>query len=130
MWVGDQKMVGRRKGEKVVKRCLSLGGTGTGSRDTLGSELALVKADNIGGGSLGDLGGGLAEEDLGVDGVTLVRVDTTVSTVGATAGLGSLLDDNVADNELLGVKTLGLSVSLGVLEKGKEELDRLDGPST
>lgn len=92
--------------------------------------MALVKADNIGGGSLGDLGGGLTEEDLGVDGVTLVRVDTTVGTVRATAGLGSLLDHNVADDELLSLETLGLSVGLGVLEKGKEELDRLDGPST
>lgn len=127
MCVCDEKMVDR---ERVKERCLGLGGTGTGSRDTLGSELALVKADNVGGGSLGDLGGGLAEEDFGVDGVTLVRVDTTVSTVRATAGLGSLLDHNVADNELLSLETLGLSVGLGVLEKGKEELDRLDGPST
>lgn len=108
---------------------LGLGGTGGG--DTLLGELALVEADGkVGGAGLGHLGGGLAEEDLGVDRVTLVRVDTTVSTVRATAGLGSLLDHNVADNELFRVETLALSVGLGVLEKGKEELDRLDGPST
>ncbi len=65
-----------------------------------------------------------------MDGVTLVRVDTTVGTERATTGLGSLLDDNVADDELLNVKALGLSVGLSVLKEGKEELDRLDGPST
>ena len=113
-----------------VRNCLGLGG-GAGSLDTLLGELALVEADSeVSRGSLGDLGGGLAEEDLGVDGVTLVRVDTTVSTVRATAGLGCLLDDNVADDNLLGVKALGLSVGLSVLEQSEEELDRLDGPST
>lgn len=65
-----------------------------------------------------------------MDGVTLVRVDTTVSTVRATAGLGGLLDHDVADDELLSVKALGLGVGLGILKEGKEELDRLDGPST
>lgn len=110
------------------ENCLGLDGT-SGSNALLG-ELALVEADNIGGLSLGDLGGGLSKEDLGVDGVTLVRVDTTVSTVRAAAGLGGLLDDNVADDKLLGLEALGLSVGLGVLKEGKEELDRLDGPST
>lgn len=107
-----------------------LGLDGTSSSNAVLGELALVEADNVGGGSLGNLGGRLAKEDLGVDGVTLVRVDTTVGTVRATAGLGSLLDHNVADDELLGLETLGLSVGLGVLQEGKEELDRLDGPST
>ena len=65
-----------------------------------------------------------------MDGVTLVRVDTTVGTERAATGLGGLLDNNVADNKLLDVKALGLGVGLGVLKEGKEELDRLDGPST
>lgn len=109
--------------------CLSLGGTG--SSNTLLGELALVEADSkVGGSGLGDLSGGLGEEDLGVDGVTLVRVDATVSTERATAGLRGLLDDNVADDKLLSLETLSLGVSLGVLQKGKEKLDRLDGPST
>lgn len=111
--------------------CEDLGLGGTGGGDALLGELALVEAHSqVRRGSLGDLGGGLGEEDLGVDGVALVRVDTTVSTVRAAARLGSLLDDNVADDELLSVKALGLGVRLGVLEQSKEELDRLDGPST
>lgn len=110
------------------RNCLGLDGTGSG--DTLLGELALVKADNVGGLGLGDLSGGLGEEDLSVNGVTLVRVDTTVSTERATTGLGGLLDDDVADDKLLDLETLGLGVSLSVLEEGKEELDRLDGPST
>lgn len=111
-----------------MRDCLGLDGTG-GSNALLG-ELALVEADDLGRGSLGHLGSGLAEEDLGVDGVTLVRVDATVGTVRAAAGLGGLLDHNVADDKLLGLEALGLSVGLSVLEEGKEELDRLDGPST
>lgn len=103
---------------------------GTSGGDALLGELALVEAEGNVGVSLGHLGSGLAQQDLGVDGVALVRVDATVGTVRATTGLGSLLDHNVADDELLGLESLGLSVGLGVLEKGKEELDRLDGPST
>ena len=34
-------------------------------------------------------------------GMTLVRVDTTVCAVGAAAGLGCLLDDDVFDEEVL-----------------------------
>lgn len=112
-------------------KCENLGLGGTGGGNALLGELALVEAHSqVRRGSLGDLGGGLGEEDLGVDGVALVRVDAAVSTVRAAARLGSLLDDNVADDELLGVKALGLGVGLGVLEQSKEELDRLDGPST
>lgn len=44
--------------------------------------------------------------------------------------LRSLLDDNVLDEELVLVEAVDLSVGLGVLDEGKEELGRLDGPAT
>ncbi len=122
------RMMKQKGSSAVTTKRLGLDGAGSGN--TLGGELTLVETHNIGRGSLGNLGSGLAEQDLGVDGVALVRVDTTVSTVRATARLGCLLDDDVADDELLGLKALGLGVGLSVLEKGEEELDRLDGPST
>lgn len=63
-------------------------------------------------------------------GVALVRVDSTVGTVSPPPGLGSLLNDNVLDDQLLDIKVLSLSVGLGVLEETEDELDRLLGPST
>lgn len=68
--------------------------------------------------------------DLNVAGVALVRVDTTVGTVSTTAGLGGLVDVDVADDKVLSLQTLALSVGLGVLQQAQDELDRLDGPST
>lgn len=109
----------------------SLGGSGrTAGSDTLLSNLALVEADGNIGRSLWHLCGGLAQQDFGVNGVTLVWVDTSVSSVCAATGLGSLLNDNVSDNELFSVQSLCLSVGLGVLQKSQKKLDRLDGPST
>lgn len=68
--------------------------------------------------------------DLNVARRAAVRVNTTVRPVGAAVGRGSLLNNNVADNKGLDVQTAGLGVSLGVLKKAKQELDRLDGPAT
>lgn len=53
-----------------------------------------------------------------------------MGTESATVGLGCLLDNNVADNELVDIETVNLGVGLGVLEQAKEELGRLDGPAT
>lgn len=68
--------------------------------------------------------------NLNVARVTLVRVDSTVSSVSPSSGLGGLVDADVLDEELFGVESLGVSVRLGVLEEREDELDRLDGPST
>lgn len=53
-----------------------------------------------------------------------------MSTVRASALLGSLVDLDVLDNEGTGVEALGVGVGLGVLEKGEEVLSRLDGPAS
>lgn len=108
---------------------LGLGGGAAGS-DTLLGDLALVEADSDVARCLGHLRGGLAQQNLGVNRVALVRVDSSVGSVCAAAGLGCLLDDDVADDELFSVQSLGLSVGLGVLQQSQKELDRLDGPST
>ncbi len=55
---------------------------------------------------------------------------TTVSTVRASALLGSLVDLDVLDDEGTGVEALGVGVGLGVLEEGEEVLSRLDGPAS
>lgn len=90
------------------------------------------------------------EEDLNVAGVALVWVDATVRTIGAAAGFlkdskdvgrrynalagrrtyGSLLHDDILDDQVLQVKTLGIRVGLGVLQEAKEKLDRLLRPPT
>lgn len=44
--------------------------------------------------------------------------------------LGGLLNDNVADDELVDVETVNLGVGLGVLQEAEKELGRLDGPAT
>lgn len=62
--------------------------------------------------------------------VALVRVDTTVSAVRATAGLGCLLYDNVFDEEVFERERLGVGVRFGVLQKAGDETDRLLGPAT
>ena len=72
---------------------------------------------------------------------------TTVSTVCAAALLGCLVDLDVLDDQVAGIKTLGICVCLGVLEETyqgqhfvletvtlevrhtKEEFSGLDGPS-
>ena len=53
-----------------------------------------------------------------------------MSTVRASALLGSLVDLDVLDNEGTGVEALGVGVGLGVLEEGEEVLSRLDGPAS
>lgn len=55
---------------------------------------------------------------------------TTVGTVCSAALLGGLVDLNVLDNQGTSVKTLGIGVGLGVLEKVEQVLGRLDGPSS
>lgn len=105
-------------------------GDSTGSSHALLGELALVQANSHIRGSLGDLLSGLSKVDLNVARRAAVRVDTTVSTVSAAVSLRGLLHSNVADNKSLSVKTLSLSVRLGVLKKAKKELDRLHRPAT
>lgn len=54
---------------------------------------------------------------------------TAVSAVCAPSLLGGLVDLDVLDNQVGGVKTLGVGVGLGVLEEREDELGRLDGPA-
>lgn len=51
-----------------------------------------------------------------------------MGTVGAPALLGGLVDLDVLDDQVAGVKTLGVGVGLGVPEEREEVLGRLDGP--
>lgn len=107
------------------------GGLGSCSSDAALSKLTLVSwAGQSTAVCLGNLSRWLREVDLDVARVTLVGVDSTVGTVSAPAGLGGLVDADVADLNVLHVQALGLSVGLGVLEQAVDELDRLDGPST
>lgn len=71
----------------------------------------------------------LGEDELDVARVGHVRVDTTVSTVCPPALLGGLVDLDVLDDQVAGVKTLGIGVGLGVLEKTEKELGGLGGPA-
>ena len=57
------------------------------------------------------------------------NTDTTVSTVCATTLLGCLVDLDVLDDQIAGIKTLGVCVGFGVLEETEEELGRLDRPA-
>lgn len=59
----------------------------------------------------------------------MILTYTTVSTVCAAALLGGLVDLDVLDNKVGGVKTLGVGVGLGVLEERENELSALDGPA-
>lgn len=52
-----------------------------------------------------------------------------MGTVCAAALLGGLVDLDVLDDEVAGVKTLGVGVGLGVLEEREEELSALHGPA-
>ena len=58
-----------------------------------------------------------------------VSTYATVGTVCAAALLGGLVDLDVLDDQVGGVKTLGVGVGLGVLEEREDELGRLDGPA-
>lgn len=79
---------------------------------------------------LGDLGRRLRKVDLNVRRAVPVGVNATVRPVGAAVGLGGLVHHDVADDNRLGVKALGVRVRLGVLQQSAEELDRLHGPAT
>ena len=103
---------------------------GARSCHTLLSKLALVQAhrhDRLG---LLHLLRGRSKEDLDVARVAAVRVDTTVSTIGAAVSRRSLLNNNVADNQCLSVHILCLSVRLSILQQVTQKLDRLDRPAT
>jgi len=52
-----------------------------------------------------------------------------VSTVGSSPLLGSLVDLDVGNNKVGAIETLDFGIGLGVLEKTKQELSRLDGPT-
>jgi hypothetical protein len=52
-----------------------------------------------------------------------------VGTVGSSALLGGLVDLDVGDDQVGGVKTLEVSVGLSVLEETEQELGGLDGPA-
>ena len=43
---------------------------------------------------------------------------------------GSLLDDNVLDEEVLKLKVFRVGVRLGILQEAEDELDGLLGPTT
>jgi len=58
-----------------------------------------------------------------------MRAYTTVSTVCSSTLLGCLVDLDVFDNEVSGIKTLGIRICLCILEKTEEEFGRLDWPS-
>ena len=100
-----------------------------GSRDALLGELTLVEALGDSGGSLGHLSSRLRKVNLNVARAAAVGVDTTVGAVGATVGLRRPVDHDVADEDGLSVKALRVRVSLGVLQKIAEKLDRLDRPA-
>jgi hypothetical protein len=53
----------------------------------------------------------------------------TVGTVCPAALLGGLVDLDVLDDQVAGVKTLGVGVGLGVLEEREKELSALGGPA-
>lgn len=52
-----------------------------------------------------------------------------MGTVSAAALLGGLVDLDVLDDQVAGVKTLGVGVGLSVLEEREEELSALHGPA-
>ena len=52
-----------------------------------------------------------------------------MGTVSPAALLGGLVDLDVLDDQVAGVKTLGVGVGLGVLEEREKELSALGGPA-
>ena len=52
-----------------------------------------------------------------------------MGTVCPSPLLGGLVDLDVLDDQVTGVKTLGVGVGLGVLEEAEEELGGLGGPA-
>ncbi len=58
-----------------------------------------------------------------------VRVDASVSAVGAAAHVRGAVHLDVVDDQVVGVKALVLGVALGVLEQVQQELGGLLGPA-
>ena len=54
---------------------------------------------------------------------------STVCTVRASPLLGCLVDLDVLDDQVGGIKTLGIGIGLCVLEEREQELGGLDWPS-
>jgi hypothetical protein len=61
--------------------------------------------------------------------VWCVKAYTTVGTVCSSALLWCLVDLDVLNNKVTGVKALGIGVGLGVLEETEKELGRLYWPA-
>jgi len=55
---------------------------------------------------------------------------SAVGTVSSSPLLRSLVDLNVLDDEIAGIKTFCVCVRFGILEKTEEEFGRLDRPAT
>lgn len=55
---------------------------------------------------------------------------STVCTICASPLLWSLVDLDVLDDEIAGIKALGVCIGLRILEKPEEEVGGLDGPAT
>jgi hypothetical protein len=72
----------------------------------------------------------LGQDELDVAGVRHVGVDATVGTVCSPPLLGGLVDLDVLDDQVAGVKTLGVGVGLSVLQETEQELGGLDGPAS
>ena len=72
----------------------------------------------------------LTENELNVGRVGHVCSDTAVSTVHTTAHLRGTLSSDVVDEETVQIKLLALSVGLGVLNEGKQDLAGLLRPAT
>ena len=61
--------------------------------------------------------------------IASMKAYTTMSTICSSTLLGCLVDLDVLDNEVSGIKTLGIRICLCILEETEEEFGRLDGPS-
>jgi len=59
-----------------------------------------------------------------------VRIDSSVSTVSPPSHLGGTVDLDVVNNQMVSVESLILGIGFGVLQKMKQELGRLLGPTT
>jgi hypothetical protein len=83
-----------------------------------------------GSGGLGDTVLGLGHEQLHVARAAHVWANTTMGTEGAATHAGGLVDLDVLDDHLGGVKTLLDGVGLSVLEEAHQSSDGLTRPAT
>ena len=81
-------------------------------------------------GGLRDGGLTFSEGELDVARRAHVGTSATVGTVGTTAHAGGLIDLDVGDDELVGIKTLLSGVGFGVLQESHHGDDGLTGPAT